>query len=72
MISLNDLYLDSCQWGQWDDHTEDCNTTVCGPQNYTRTRKIIQNNQPCEIEGKSENMEMFEECPLNECLGNLI
>ena len=69
MISRIDLYLDSCQWGQWQDNTQECNMTVCGPQNYTRSRKSNQNTQRCEIEENSEDWKTFEECPLNECLG---
>ena len=69
MISFNAYYLDSCQWGEWEDRTQECNMTVCGPQQYTRTRKSMQNTKRCESGETLENWKTFEECPLNECLG---
>ena len=71
------IYSGNTVWGLIATHDvtkfqEECNTTVCGPQNFTRTRQRTLNNHPYEIDGNSEEMERFEECPLNECLGNLI
>ena len=72
MVLFNVLYIDSCQWGEWDDRTQECDSRVCGPQNYTRTRKSVQNKQHCETDDNLENWKTLEECPLNECIGNQI
>ena len=66
------MNADSCQWGEWEDHTQECNSTLCGPQKYTRTRKSINSPEQCETNANLENWKTVEECPLNECLGNVM
>ena len=70
IISLHDFLLDSCQWGEWEDNIQEkCKQTVCGPQNYTRTRTSIKNPLHCNTKENAEKWRTVEECPLNNCAG---
>ena len=63
-------FLDSCQWGEWEDNIQEkCSQTVCGPQNFTRTRTSIKNSQRCQTDDNVEKWKIVEECPLNNCFG---